>query len=194
MVVYGLLVHSVETSQTLYLSCFYTPEGNDLNRNIRQQTIMRKILSEFLFKVRCHDSEQTSKSTTDEDRGGERDRRAVVGSDGLFWLKHSELFEQSKIAIWKEVDRVSYTLVVEPTENLLLASSFLTLLAHTLTEIFSKSRKVTNKGLGELISLFPDTALVVLEYLLPAGQLLFTNLHQGMYYKQLIQQTLKAKT
>ncbi|CAK0882121.1 unnamed protein product [Prorocentrum cordatum] len=54
--VYGLMIHSVDSSQTLHFSIFYTPEGNDGHKKTRQQTIMRRILEEHLFQT--HSGEQ----------------------------------------------------------------------------------------------------------------------------------------
>ena len=42
--VYGVMIHSVDSCQQLYFSAFYTPEGNNVKKKPRQQMVMRRIL------------------------------------------------------------------------------------------------------------------------------------------------------
>ena len=44
--VYGLMVHSVDSCQTLYFSVFYTPEGNDAQKKTRQQMLRTRLTIE----------------------------------------------------------------------------------------------------------------------------------------------------
>ncbi|CAK0882123.1 unnamed protein product [Prorocentrum cordatum] len=214
--VYGLMIHSVDSSQTLHFSIFYTPEGNDGHKKTRQQTIMRRILEEHLFQT--HSGEQAgltkskaSSSLDDADwlfrfasaghgwaageRRGRRGRRGAslphfcaagrIGSwparcacaldskssaqpgldytEGILRLQASVLFEEGpalarggwrvfvypKLVVWKQVDKVVYTLVCEPLDNPLLASNFLTLFVHELNDHFRKGGGVIEEKAGE---------------------------------------------
>mmetsp|Transcript_37064 Transcript_37064/g.105989 ORF Transcript_37064/g.105989 Transcript_37064/m.105989 type:complete len:201 (-) Transcript_37064:103-705(-) len=180
--VYGLMIHSVDSSQTLHFSIFYTPEGNDGRKKTRQQTIMRRILEEHLFQT--HSGEQhtavkskASSSLDDADwlfrftsDSKSSTQPGLDYMEGILRLQASALFEYPKLVVWKQVDKVVYTLVCEPLDNPLLASNFLTLFISKLNDHFRKGG-----GIVEEVVARPDEVLAILNHLLPGGQLLFTN-------------------
>uniref|UniRef100_A0A7S2KS53 Uncharacterized protein n=1 Tax=Zooxanthella nutricula TaxID=1333877 RepID=A0A7S2KS53_9DINO len=197
--VYGLMVHSVDSSQTLHFSIFYTPEGNDANKKTRQQTIMRRILEEHLFQTHSGDQQGLAKSKAssgfdDADwlfRFGSDSGSAQQGTDyteGILRLQASQLFEYPKLVVWKQVDKVVYTLVCEPLDNPLLASNFLTLFIHELNDHFRKGGSIITE-----VAARPDEVLVILTFLLPGGQLLFSNIHLYRHFKAQIAQVLAQK-
>lgn len=57
--VYGIMIHSVDSCQTLHFSNFYTAEGNDSRKKTREQMIMRRILEEHLFQRHSSTSEMS---------------------------------------------------------------------------------------------------------------------------------------
>eukprot|EP00933_Yihiella_yeosuensis_P008486 TRINITY_DN11395_c0_g1_i1.p1 TRINITY_DN11395_c0_g1~~TRINITY_DN11395_c0_g1_i1.p1 ORF type:complete len:205 (-),score=9.93 TRINITY_DN11395_c0_g1_i1:137-751(-) len=202
--VYGLMIHSVDSSQTLHFSIFYTPEGNNVHKKTRQQTIMRRILEEHLFQTHSGDHHSTVKSkastalddadwlfrfTTDQSR--QATFKAQPGFDyteGILRLQASTLFEYPKLVVWKHVDKVVYTLICEPLDNPLLASNFLTLFVHELSDHFRKAGNLVDE-----ISSRPDEILAMLSFLLPGGQLLFTNSNLHKHLKSQIAQVLNQK-
>merc|ERR1712061_805861 len=101
-----------------------------------------------------------------------------MGTEGILRLQASTLFEYPKLIVWKQVDRIVYTLVCEPLDNPLLASSFLTLFGHELNDHFRKSGSVIDE-----VATQPDEVLAILNFLLPGGQLLFTNFNLYRHMK-----------
>mmetsp|Transcript_152005 Transcript_152005/g.264901 ORF Transcript_152005/g.264901 Transcript_152005/m.264901 type:complete len:201 (+) Transcript_152005:160-762(+) len=198
--VYGLMIHSVDSSQTLHFSIFYTPEGNDGHKKTRQQTIMRRILEEHLFQTHSGDQHSSVKSkasaalddadwlfrfTSDSKSSAQP---GLDYTEGILRLQASSLFEYPKLVVWKQVDKVVYTLVCEPLDNPLLATNFLTLFIHELNEHFRKGG-----GIIEEVTTRPDEVLAILNFLLPGGQLLFTNFHLYRHLKTQITQVLSQK-
>merc|ERR1719476_677877 len=127
------MIHSVDTSQTLHFSIFYTPEGNDRNNKTRQQTIMRHILQEHLFQKNSGENSSAIKSKTPDDAdwlfrfGSDAKPASTCGADhteGILRLQASPLFSCPKLVVWRQVDKVVYTLICEPLDNALLASNF----------------------------------------------------------------------
>lgn len=47
--VYGILIFHLETS-TLYFNNYYFQEGNDIDKNIRTQFVIREIMNDYIFK------------------------------------------------------------------------------------------------------------------------------------------------
>mmetsp|Transcript_81192 Transcript_81192/g.251991 ORF Transcript_81192/g.251991 Transcript_81192/m.251991 type:complete len:201 (-) Transcript_81192:52-654(-) len=198
--VYGLMVHSVDSSQTLHFSFFYTPEGNDGRKKTRQQTIMRRILEEHLFQMHSgdqHSSVKSKASSSLDDAdwlfrfASDSKSCAQPGPDyteGILRLQASALFECPKLVVWKQVDRVVYTLVCEPLDNPLLASNFLTLFVNELNDHFRKGGSVV-----EEVAARPDEVLAILSFLLPGGQLLFANIHLYRHLRAQITRVLSQK-
>mmetsp|Transcript_64530 Transcript_64530/g.189207 ORF Transcript_64530/g.189207 Transcript_64530/m.189207 type:complete len:201 (+) Transcript_64530:60-662(+) len=198
--VYGLMIHSVDSSQTLHFSIFYTPEGNDGQKKTRQQNIMRRILEEHLFQTHSGDQHSAVKHkapSTLEDTDWifrfthDSKSSAQPGIDyteGILRLQASALFEYPKLVVWKQVDKVVYTLVCEPLDNPLLATNFLTLFVHELNDHFRKGGSMT-----EEVASRPDEVLAILNFLMPGGQLLFTNFHLYKHFKSQIGQVLGQK-
>lgn len=195
--VYGLLIHSVDSSQTLHFSIFYTPEGNDGNKKTRQQNIMRRILEEHLFQKHSGDQHSAMKSKAPDDAdwlfrfGSDSKGSAQIGMDyteGILRLQASSLFQYPKLVVWKQVEKVVYTLICEPLDNPLLASNFLTHFVHELNDHFRKGGNIV-----EEVAARPDEVLVILNFLLPGGQLLFANIHLYRHLKSQIAQMLSQK-
>jgi len=198
--VYGLMVHSVDSSQTVHFSIFYTPEGNDGRKKTRQQTIMRRILEEHLFQMHSgdqHNSVKSKASSSLDDADwlfrftSDSKSSAQPGLDyteGILRLQASALFDYPKLVVWKQVDKVVYTLVCEPLDNPLLASNFLTLFVNELNDHFRKGGSVM-----EEVSARPDEVLAMLNFLLPGGQLLFSNFHLYKHLKAQIARVLNQK-
>mmetsp|Transcript_110992 Transcript_110992/g.312936 ORF Transcript_110992/g.312936 Transcript_110992/m.312936 type:complete len:201 (-) Transcript_110992:80-682(-) len=198
--VYGLMIHSVDSSQTLHFSIYYTPEGNDGNKKTRQQTIMRRILEEHLFQTHSGDQHSSVKSKAAsplEDADwlfrftSDTKSSAQPGMDyteGIIRLQTSALFEYPKLVVWKQVDKVVYTLVCDPLDNPLLASNFLTLFVRELRDHFRKGGSIV-----EEVGSRPDEVLAILNFLLPGGQLLFINFHLYKHLKAQIAQVLNQK-
>ncbi|CAK0882125.1 unnamed protein product [Prorocentrum cordatum] len=136
---------------------------------------MRRILEEHLFQT--HSGEQAgltkskaSSSLDDADWlfrfASDSKSSAQPGLDyteGILRLQASVLFEEGpalarggwrvfvypKLVVWKQVDKVVYTLVCEPLDNPLLASNFLTLFVHELNDHFRKGGGVIEEKAGE---------------------------------------------
>merc|ERR1719433_735527 len=109
-------------------------------------------------------------------------------TDGILRLQASTLFEYPKLVVWKQVDKVVYTLICEPLDNPLLASNFLTLFVNELNDHFRKGGSVM-----EEVAARPDEVLAILNFLLPGGQLLFANFHLYRHLKEQISQVLSQK-
>eukprot|EP00434_Breviolum_minutum_P011358 symbB.v1.2.010023.t1/scaffold650.1/size176305/2 len=201
--VYGLMIHSVDSSQTLHFSIFYTPEGNNSYKKTRQQTIMRRILEEHLFQMHSGDQHTTVKSkassslddadwlfrfTSDSKPAAFKVQNGFDYTEGILRLQASSLFEYPKLVVWKHVDKVVYTLICEPLDNPLLASNFLTLFVHELSDHFRKAGNMV-----EEISSRPDEIFTILNFMLPGGQLLFTNSNLHRHFKAQISQVLSQK-
>eukprot|EP00913_Durusdinium_trenchii_P025359 g23807.t1 len=103
-------------------------------------------------------------------------------------LKASTLFEYPKLVVWKHVDKVVYTLICEPLDNPLLASNFLTLFVHELSDHFRKAGNMV-----EEVSSRPDEIFTILNLMLPGGQLLFTNSNLHRHFKAQISQVLSHR-
>lgn len=204
--VYGLMIHSVDSCQTLYFSIFYTPEGNDSQKKTRQQTIMRRILEEHLFQMHSADPEKVKSIKAigaDDDwlfrfsSDSKSSAEKLDYTEGILRFRASPLFEYPKLVAWKQVDKVAYTLVCEPLDNPLLATNFLTLFIHELQEHFRKGsnfRQAGNaSGLTEEFTSRPDEILVILNFLLPGGQLLFCNFSLYTHFKTQIAGMLNQK-
>eukprot|EP00421_Protoceratium_reticulatum_P023016 CAMPEP_0168385508 /NCGR_PEP_ID=MMETSP0228-20121227/14956_1 /TAXON_ID=133427 /ORGANISM="Protoceratium reticulatum, Strain CCCM 535 (=CCMP 1889)" /LENGTH=171 /DNA_ID=CAMNT_0008398695 /DNA_START=192 /DNA_END=704 /DNA_ORIENTATION=+ len=143
---------------------------------------MRRILEEHLFQT--HSGEQhtavkskASSSLDDADwlfrftsDSKSSTQPGLDYMEGILRLQASALFEYPKLVVWKQVDKVVYTLVCEPLDNPLLASNFLTLFISKLNDHFRKGG-----GIVEEVVARPDEVLAILNHLLPGGQLLFTN-------------------
>mmetsp|Transcript_1676 Transcript_1676/g.3494 ORF Transcript_1676/g.3494 Transcript_1676/m.3494 type:complete len:196 (-) Transcript_1676:298-885(-) len=185
--VYALLIHSVDSSQSLHFSIFYTPEGNDGNKKTRQQSIIRRILQEHLFQKHSGDQQNTTKSKTPEESDwlfrftADSKNTSQIGMDyteGILRLQASSLFQHPKLVVWKQVEQVVYTLVCEPLDNPLLASNFLTYFVAELSDQFRKGSSIADE-----VAARPDEVLVILNWLLPDGRLIFANNHLRMYWK-----------
>mmetsp|Transcript_44878 Transcript_44878/g.104618 ORF Transcript_44878/g.104618 Transcript_44878/m.104618 type:complete len:204 (+) Transcript_44878:51-662(+) len=202
--VYGLMIHSVDSSQTLHFSIFYTPEGNNAYKKTRQQTIMRRILEEHLFQTHSGDQHTTVKSkassslddadwlfrfSSDSKPATYKAQPGFDYTEGILRLQASTLFEYPKLVVWKHVDKVVYTLICEPLDNPLLASNFLTLFVHELSDHFRKAG-----SLVEEVSSRPDEILAILNSMLPGGQLLFINSNLHRFLKSQVAQVLTQKT
>ncbi|CAE8662670.1 unnamed protein product, partial [Polarella glacialis] len=164
-------VNEVDSSQTLHFSIFYTPEGNNSHKKTRQQTIMRRILEEHLFQTHSGDQHSAVKSkassslddadwlfrfTSDSKSSANfKTQPGLDYTEGILRLQASTLFEYPKLVVWKHVDKVVYTLICEPLDNPLLASNFLTLFVHELSDHF-------RKALVEEVSSRPDEVLAML--------------------------------
>ncbi|CAK8993682.1 Calcium/calmodulin-dependent protein kinase type IV [Durusdinium trenchii] len=200
--VYGLMIHSVDSSQTLHFSIFFTPEGNNAYKKTRQQTIMRRILEEHLFQMHSGDQHTTVKSKassslddadwlfrfTDSKPAAFKAQAGFDYTEGILRLQASTLFEYPKLVVWKHVDKVVYTLICEPLDNPLLASNFLTLFVHELSDHFRKAGNMV-----EEVSSRPDEIFTILNLMLPGGQLLFTNSNLHRHFKAQISQVLSQK-
>merc|ERR1719284_2358230 len=158
---------------------------------------MRRILEEHLFQKHSGDQHSAMKSKAPDDAdwlfrfGSDSKGSAQPGIDyteGILRLQASSLFEYPKLVVWKQVDKVVYTLVCEPLDNPLLASNFLTLFVHEVNDHFRKSGNVM-----EEVTTRPDEILAILNFLLPGGQLLFINLHLYRHLKSQISSVLTQK-
>ncbi|CEL92266.1 unnamed protein product [Vitrella brassicaformis CCMP3155] len=245
--VYGLMIHSVDSSHRLFFSIFYSPEGNDGQKKTRQQTIMRRILEEHLFQTQCASdappkpvpkgrmhfpSPMTHSSAAlpsgaaaadddwflrlyaNTDSGSRRSSPPAAAADiteGILRFQPSPLFQTPKLVVWKQMDKVAYTLICEPLDNVLLATTFLTLFVHVMIEHFRPFQPGSGMGMpmglpvpmaakrqqhnviAEEFLARPDDILVILHHLLPGGQLSFTNLSLCTYLKGRINVMLAQK-
>ncbi|CAD7976260.1 unnamed protein product [Amoebophrya sp. A25] len=151
-----------------------------------------------------HD-ERTLLSSGDRAQYDESSTRCALPGrqqEGVLRMGSQSLFETSKVIVWKQVGDVYFTLICEPLENSLLARNFLTLFIAELHRHFESAKydkKDTKEtiggqtaaspeqrpkgksegGMDEHVSQRPDEVLMMLHYLLPGGQLLFSsyNLH-----------------
>ncbi|CAE7359269.1 CAMK4 [Symbiodinium sp. CCMP2456] len=195
-------VNEVDSSQTLHFSIFYTPEGNNTYKKTRQQTIMRRILEEHLFQTHSGDQHTVVKSkvsslddadwlfrfSSDTKPAAYKAQAGFDYTEGILRLQASSLFEYPKLVVWKHVDKVVYTLICEPLDNPLLASSFLTLFVHELSDHFRKAGSLVDE-----VSARPDEVLAILNFMLPGGQLLFVNSNLHRFNKSQISQVLSQK-
>lgn len=211
--VYGLMCHSVGSSQLLHFSIFYTPEGNDAQKKTRQQTIMRRILEEHLFQTLNSECDRSRGKDDDEwflklgEKGTNLERQAhknAIPSDkteGIIHVNSSPpLFKDPKLVVWKQFENVAYTLICEHPDNPLLANNFLTLFIAELHEQFrlkrsggSSSASTGGSTIVDEIIGRPDDILLMLHYLLPNGTLHFINFDLYMYLKTQIVEALAKK-
>ena len=78
--VYGLMIHSVDSCQKLYFSVFFSPEGNDSRKKNRNSRILRRILDEHLF------TRTTSGTTSNSGARGSSNRGAGTSQYYYGWL------------------------------------------------------------------------------------------------------------
>ncbi|XP_026189682.1 uncharacterized protein LOC34618658 [Cyclospora cayetanensis] len=244
--VFGVVIAAVGQPQPTF-SIFFTPEGNDSQRSIRQQAIIRRVADDHSFQLQCiREGQHTaspsglqSHTITGIAPGGPSGGSVVSGQvdvssstssaasgtstvnvlreadvkgskrqwtsgtqggisgtapedgvlEGLLMLQVSTLFSSPKLVLWKRVDEMLYMVVFEVTENCLLVSNFLTLFIHILADIFGVT--ADSPPLTNLYQKRPDALLVTLHYLLPGGQLLFTNIPRMQRIKADIKEALR---
>uniref|UniRef100_A0A0G4HJB0 AP complex mu/sigma subunit domain-containing protein n=1 Tax=Chromera velia CCMP2878 TaxID=1169474 RepID=A0A0G4HJB0_9ALVE len=198
--VYGILIHSAENSQKLFLSNFYTPEGNDAQKKARQQAVMRRILDEHFFQIQCaSDSSRPpvrSHGHLEEWSPRFQERRhsqqAADITEGIVRFPASPLFRVGKVAVWKQVENIVFIVICDSLENLALANNFLILLINTVFENL-KSFGVSGGCLETELMHRPDELLAILHSLLPAGILTFSNLAHAKFSVSQAQELLSQK-
>jgi len=161
----------------MYFSYFYCQEGNDENKDKRQELVVRKVQDEYKSR-RSFDTSNTKEQTTDWTNP--LDSVRVKGEEGAFRVptggdtgkKGVLLFKASKIVLWKQIGSTAYILICEEEENRLLAAQFLTLFTKVLDEHFKKP------GIAAHPKEFLNRAeefLILLQTFLTNGLLLFIN-------------------
>lgn len=92
--------------------------------------------------------------------------------EGIIRIPRGPLFECAKILVWRQILGCVYTLVCEPEENLVTASTWISMFVAVLSKHFSNPR------ISEKRTIFTDHVgdiLAILKEMLPCGKLLFLN-------------------
>eukprot|EP01067_Filipodium_phascolosomae_P001970 Filipodium_phascolosomae@DN223_c0_g1_i1.p1 len=201
--VYGIMLHSVENSQQLHFSHFFTPEGNDENKKVRQQTIMRKILEDHLFHKQ---SVQEMWAAGKEEEWGthvpkkplkviQDPYHSVDYSEGVSQINEetSEYFSASKLLVWKQIEGCVYTLICSPIDSPIFGLNFLTVLIHELFLHFKPLCIADGATLVQKYRERPDDISLVLEVLLPGGQLICMTSQLRDFFHRKIHYNLQQK-
>ncbi|KAK5574412.1 hypothetical protein RB653_009687 [Dictyostelium firmibasis] len=223
--VYAFIIHSIETNfnvqpppspqqqqqqqSIIYLSQFYTSEGNNKDYIKRQNSIIEKVIKDHSFKFQCENTKPDEKQFPDwafsysqrnnvnfVDIRGENSSK-----EGIFRIipnKHSSLKNDDtfsdpsnyvttpKYCIWKKILGVCFTIVCEDDENRLLASNFLTLFSNVIVDVFKTTITKTINPMDILPR--SEEILLLLNSYLPNGQLLFISNQFSKQIKTNIQQ------
>ncbi|KAM9983330.1 hypothetical protein ACTFIY_000066 [Dictyostelium cf. discoideum] len=210
--VYAFIIHSIDTNfqqqqpqqqqqqqqqqPIVYLSQFYTSEGNNKDFIKRQNSIIEKVIKDYSFKFQCENTKPDEKQFPDwafsysqRNNVNFTDIRGENSSkEGIFriipnkqlnnYLKNDDNLNDpsiyvttSKYCIWKKILGVCFTIVCEDDENRLLASNFLTLFSNVIVDIFKTTITKTINPMDILPR--SDEILLLLNSYLPNGQLLF---------------------
>eukprot|EP01112_Ceratiomyxa_fruticulosa_P009650 TRINITY_DN2526_c0_g2_i1.p1 TRINITY_DN2526_c0_g2~~TRINITY_DN2526_c0_g2_i1.p1 ORF type:complete len:223 (+),score=35.89 TRINITY_DN2526_c0_g2_i1:69-671(+) len=194
--VYAFFIHSLD-APTVFLSYFYTPEGNNVHQPKRQEYIVNQVLDDFRYRALC--------DRGIDNRIGETYDGTVkhlAQKEGIFRVpinSTTELyFSQPKFILWRRALGALYTLVIESDENRLLASNFLSLFGKVLSDHFklisvksggpsSSNINPQNPSLGltptSEFFMRPEEVIVLLQHYLPNGQLLFLSTQFSKHVK-----------
>eukprot|EP01016_Furgasonia_blochmanni_P000927 TRINITY_DN10304_c0_g1_i2.p1 TRINITY_DN10304_c0_g1~~TRINITY_DN10304_c0_g1_i2.p1 ORF type:complete len:192 (+),score=18.03 TRINITY_DN10304_c0_g1_i2:142-717(+) len=133
--VYGLILLNIETSYVYYTS-FFSEEGNDSQKRIRTQFIIRCVMNDYILKRQA-----TRDMVMIQSIAGENlqifnknmatlvakklpDEGSVNFSEGCMTVEDKNLFNTQKMVVWRQVKGYCLILAVEPSENISLASYF----------------------------------------------------------------------
>lgn len=192
MTVYAFLIHSPESVGTVYYSRFYSGEGNNSARVTRQQTLVRKVLEEKSFQQQSVSHFPTkldveaipsqvlegltmSKKVTDYYSTAEP-VTIPIPMEGVAVISASELFEISKVAIWRQFGSLLFTIVCDTSDNLTLLSNNMILIMEHL------SRKMSPNKLQQRIVAEPEQVEAIVGQYIQNGIPLLCNyaLHRLM--------------
>ncbi|CXI73737.1 conserved Plasmodium protein, unknown function [Plasmodium berghei] len=173
--VYGIIIHSSESEQ-IYFSTYYNLVNNDINQSSRQQIIIKKVIEEInYYKEDKENNENTNKNNKDKyldifgvfipSRTSYNEFK--IDNEGFFKIENISLFKNKINIMWKVLNKVCYTLMFSPHENIHMADNFLNTLIYVLMENYEKFEK-SNKN--DMNKFNPDTVLAILYFFLPKGQ------------------------
>ncbi|SCN61792.1 conserved Plasmodium protein, unknown function [Plasmodium chabaudi adami] len=173
--VYGIIIHSSESEQ-LYFSTYYNLVNNDINQTSRQQIIIKKVIEEInYYKEDKENYENTNKNNKDKylDIFGVfipsrvPNNEFKIDNEGFFKIENISLFKNKINIMWKVLNKVCYTLMFFPHENIHMADNFLNTLIYVLMENYEKLGKSNKNNMNKFN---PDTVLAILYFFLPKGQ------------------------
>eukprot|EP01139_Manchomonas_bermudensis_P016072 Amastigsp_a511660_10.p1 type:complete len:206 gc:universal Amastigsp_a511660_10:632-15(-) len=173
MVVFGFVAHAIdcEPSRAVVASCFYDETLNDDAKQERLAHIAERVISDIEFQQQCELSMQRGASSA------AGSRRLAVAPDaphtGAFRLAACDLFPIAGMIVWRQVLKTALVVLVPMDEHLGLASYFLEAFATLLSEHFKSERLLASPK--ELLTKKPEEVHVLLELMLPAGQLVLFN-------------------
>ena len=104
--------------------------------------------------------------------------------EGITRLPRGPQCASAKILVWRQILGCGYTLVCDPQENLVMASTWISMFVAVLSKHFNNPRVAEN------LSIFDDSVediVSIVKALLPCGKLLFLN---GSVVNQLHRQTV----
>ncbi len=146
------------------LSIVYDSKYNDDKKSVREVYIREKILQEYLFLKNIeNDKEQILKnkklsSLVTDSFFENLTMNYNHNYEGIILIDNEELFFEQKNVFWKYFDGHCFVLMCSTDENCLMASNLLNIL-----KFFAKS---------DLLEA-PENFAVILDALLPSGQLLY---------------------
>ncbi|CDU19263.1 hypothetical protein YYC_04211 [Plasmodium yoelii 17X] len=172
--VYGIIIHSSESEQ-LYFSTYYNLVNNDINQNSRQQIIIKKVIEEInYYKEDKENNENINKKNKDKylDIFGVFIPRTSndefkIDNEGFFKIENISLFKNKINIMWKVLNKVCYTLMFFPHENIHMADNFLNTLIYVLMDNYEHFGKSNKNNMNKFN---PDTVLAILYFFLPKGQ------------------------
>ncbi|KAN0033563.1 hypothetical protein ACTFIV_000024 [Dictyostelium citrinum] len=220
--VYAFIIHSIDTNfqqqhqllqpqqPIVYLSQFYTAEGNNKDFIKRQNSIIEKVIKDYSFKFQCENTKPDEKQFPDwafsysqrnnvnfVDIRGENSSKEgifrIIPNKHINNLKNNDNLNDpsiyvttSKYCIWKKILGVCFTIICEDDENRLLASNFLTLFSNVIVDVFKTTITKTINPMDILTR--SEELLLLLNSYLPNGQLLFISNQFSKQIKTNIQQ------
>ncbi len=149
------------------ISLVYDEKYNDDQKKVRENYIIKKITDEYLFLNSIEkDKEKIARNKLSnliltENFYEKFTMNSQIKYEGITMIENTEIFYNQINVVWKYYLGHCFVLVCRDDENILMASNFLTIL-----ENFAK----------EELLIASEKFLVILDTLLPSGQLLFMTL------------------
>lgn len=164
MVQLFMLYHMEQKKNKVKLSIVYDSKYNDDKKSVREVYIREKILQEYLYLKNIeNDKDQILKnkricSIVTDSFFEKLSMNYKFNYEGITVIDNEELFYSQKNVFWKYYDGHCFVLMCSTDENCLMASNFLNIL-----QIFAKPDILES----------PEGFAVILDALLPSGQLLY---------------------
>eukprot|EP00163_Fabomonas_tropica_P033440 TRINITY_DN8799_c0_g1_i1.p1 TRINITY_DN8799_c0_g1~~TRINITY_DN8799_c0_g1_i1.p1 ORF type:complete len:200 (+),score=8.33 TRINITY_DN8799_c0_g1_i1:53-652(+) len=164
--VYAVMIHSIDHTTAVWLSMFYTAEGLDSSRKVRERTLASEIRRKFIDlnhaprgpeRQRADWVVSSLESTAISKMSTERAADTV-----MFKLPPSQLIQEPTTVVSRIVHNCAFTLVLAPHENRSQSLLVLDLLVSILNEHFKNSVIATQpQEVGSTSVGFSRTTLVL---------------------------------